>query len=298
MRLVSFGPRGAEQPGMLTDAGSIVPLRPVLATHGLGEASMPEILPLLPALRPLLAEAREHARGALASADTRIGAPVPRPGMVYAAGGNYRSHLAEIEGKRHAGPFRPVLFAKAPSSVSGPYDPVVRPPETSELDYECELAVVIGIGGRRIPASEAMSHVAGYMIANDVTARDVFLGESGKNPLLMQSLCGKGFDTFCPTGPWLLTSEEVPDYRNLQMRLWVNDELRQDASPAQMIFDLPTLVSAVSSCFTLRPGDIILTGTPAGVGMGFTPPRFLTAGDVLRLEITGLGTMTTSVVEE
>ncbi|MFI8221251.1 fumarylacetoacetate hydrolase family protein [Streptomyces sp. NPDC085932] len=299
MKLVSFGPRGGEEPGVLADEETIVPLRPLLTEHGLAGIGMPALLALFPTLRKHIEKVLAEPSETLPLARTRIGPPVPRPGSVYAVGANYPLHVAELAGSdRRERPNRPVLFAKTVSSINGPNDAIVKPVETQALDYEIELAVVIGDGGRRITRDDAMDHVAGYMIANDVTARDVFLGESKKNPLHLQTLCGKGYDTFCPTGPWLVTADDIPDYRDLRMRLWVNQELRQDATPGGMSFDIPDLIAAASSCFTLRPGDVLLTGTPAGVGVGLEPPQFLTAGDELRLEISGLGEMRTRIVGE
>ncbi|MFI8221482.1 fumarylacetoacetate hydrolase family protein [Streptomyces sp. NPDC085932] len=299
MKLVNYGISGAEQPGILSRNDTVIPLIPILEEYGITYCDMPQLLAWLPHAQELLEEAMRGAWKGVAVPDIRLGPPVPRPGLILAAGGNYAAHTAEVApGQEQNIPSSPVFFAKAPTAISGPYDSVVRPPETAALDYECELAVVIGRGGHRIPRAEALSHVAGYMIANDVTARDVFIGESKRNPIFLQSLKGKGFPTFCPTGPWLLTADEVPDPRGLRLRTWVNDELRQDAEVADMIFDIPTLISEASTCFRLRPGDVILTGTPAGVGFAMNPPRLLAPGDVIEMEITGLGIMTTTVVDE
>jgi len=191
-----------------------------------------------------------------------------------------------------------MLFSKPGTSLGGPRDPVVRPVESKELDYECELAVVIGRGGRRITPDEALAHIAGYMIANDVSARDIFAREMHKSPVYTQVLRGKGCDTFCPTGPWLLTADAAPDPGEFRLRTWVNDELRQDGTTAHMVFDVPTLVSSVSDSITLRPGDIILTGTPAGVGSSLRPPVYLNPGDVVRMEISDLGVMATPIRDE
>jgi 2-keto-4-pentenoate hydratase/2-oxohepta-3-ene-1,7-dioic acid hydratase in catechol pathway len=227
---------------------------------------------------------------------TRLGPPVPRSGTIFAVGANNRSHLAELDVVDF--PSAPVLFSKTASSLAGPYDDVQIPAESKELDYEIELAVVIGHAGRRIPTADALHHVAGYMIANDVTARDVILGESHKNPLYMQVLRGKGYDTFCPTGPWLVTPDEAGAVPDLRLRLWVNDDLRQDDTCAQMIFDVPHIIASVSEFVTVQPGDIILTGSPPGVGMSRKPPEYLSPDDTLRLAITGLGEMRTLITNE
>ncbi|MFD2474776.1 fumarylacetoacetate hydrolase family protein [Amycolatopsis silviterrae] len=290
MKLVSFGDAGSERPGLLAAGDRIVPLDEVPGVSG----DMNAILAQLPELRPRLA----GLSGTVSLADVRLGPPVPHPGAIIAVGANYRAHITEIAGP--AGPFpdTPVLFSKPAAALGGPYDPVVRPVESAQLDYECELAVVIGRGGRRIPREQALAHVAGYLIANDVTARDVFLGEMHKSPAYLQIMRGKGADTFCPTGPWLLTADQAPAPDRFRLRTWVNDELRQDGTTAQMIFDVPALVSSVSDAITLRPGDLILTGTPSGVGSTRQPPCFLQPGDTVRMEITGLGVMATPIRDE
>lgn len=296
MKLVSFGPVGAEQPGLLRDEETIVPLGPLLAAHGVAAPDMNAVLGLLPALA-----GRPHARvengpATVRVAATRLGPPVPRPGAVIAVGANYGAHLAEF-GESTA-PTKPVLFPKPSTSVTGPRDDIVVPRETAMLDYECELGIVIGRAGRRIPRAEALEHVGGYLIANDVTARDVFLGEGAHNPLYMQIMRGKGYDSFCPTGPWLVTPDEFGDPAAARLRTWVNGELRQDGSAADMIFDVPELIASISEFCTLRPGDIILTGSPAGIGFTMQPPQFLADGDDVRMEITGLGELTNTVRSE
>ncbi|MFI5615824.1 fumarylacetoacetate hydrolase family protein, partial [Amycolatopsis sp. NPDC051903] len=255
MRLVSFGAAGGERPGVLTADDRIVPLDEVPGVPG----DMNAILARLPELTPSLTDLV----GTVSRADVRLGPPVPHPGTIVAVGANYREHVTEIVGPAGQFPDVPVLFTKPITALGGPCDPVVRPVESAELDYECELTVVIGRGGRRIPKEQAMAHVAGYLIANDVTARDVFSAELHKSPAYLQIMRGKGADTFCPTGPWLLTADEAPAPDRFRLRTWVNDELRQDGTTAHLVFDVPTLVSSVSDTITLRPGDLILTGTPA-----------------------------------
>jgi 2-keto-4-pentenoate hydratase/2-oxohepta-3-ene-1,7-dioic acid hydratase in catechol pathway len=174
------------------------------------------------------------------------------------------------------------VFTKVPECVVGPHDDIQIPAGVSEqIDYEAELAVIIGRGGKNISRGDAMSHVWGYTVVNDVTARDVQMRHQ-------QWDMGKSFDTFCPMGPWAVTADEL-NGADTRVRCWVNGELRQDGPTANMIFDIPTLVETVSRGITLYPGDILATGTPAGVGMGMSPPRWLRAGDVVRVEVDGLG---------
>jgi 2-keto-4-pentenoate hydratase/2-oxohepta-3-ene-1,7-dioic acid hydratase in catechol pathway len=196
-------------------------------------------------------------------------APVPDPGTVYAIGLNYARHVAETGATK---PEQPIVFVKVRGSVAPPGGPVRCPSIVRRLDYEGELAIVIGAGGA----------IGGYCVADDVTARDL----QGREP---QWTRAKGADTFCPFGPWVTTADEVPDPGNLQLRTWVNGELRQDSSTSDLIFGCSELVSFISETCTLAPGDLILTGTPSGVGMALDPPAFLQSGDVVRIEISGLG---------
>jgi 2-keto-4-pentenoate hydratase/2-oxohepta-3-ene-1,7-dioic acid hydratase in catechol pathway len=216
-------------------------------------------------------------------------APLPRPlRNLWCVGRNYRAHAAELADSVFSGtPVKeeswPMVFTKYGECVIGPYDTVRLPgaATSAQIDYESELAVVIGHGGRNISRSRAMDHVFGYTIVNDVTARDIQVRHQ-------QWDLGKNLDTFCPMGPWIVTADEM-DGRNTRVRGWVNGELRQDASTQDMIFDIPTLIETCSRGITLYPGDVIATGTPAGVGMGFTPQKWLNTGDVVRIEIDGIG---------
>ncbi len=215
--------------------------------------------------------------------------PLPRPlRSLLCVGRNYRAHAAELASTVFAGgpPDKdawPIVFTKFADCVVGPFDAVRLPGSavSSQIDYECELAVVIGRGGRNVARSRAMDHVFGYTVVNDVTARDVQVRHQ-------QWDLGKSFDTFCPMGPCIVTADEL-DGRDTRVRGWVNGELRQDGRTRDMIFDIPTLIETCSRGITLRPGDVIATGTPAGVGMGFSPPRWLRHGDVVRIEIDGVG---------
>jgi 2-keto-4-pentenoate hydratase/2-oxohepta-3-ene-1,7-dioic acid hydratase in catechol pathway len=215
-------------------------------------------------------------------------APLPRPlRSLFCAGRNYRAHAAELATTvfRDSLPKEdlwPIVFAKLGECVIGPHDTVRLPGAVStQIDYESELAVVIGRGGRDIPRSRAMDHVFGYTIVNDVTARDLQVRH-------MQWDLGKSLDTFCPMGPCIVSADEL-DGRSTRVRGWVNGELRQDAHTRDLIFDIPTLIETCSRGLTLYPGDVIATGSPAGVGMGFNPPRWLHPGDVVRIEIDGIG---------
>ncbi len=281
---------------MVADDEHLVPLAPLLGGHGIG-ADVMAMIGLLGHLGPAISSWASGAEPRVRIADVRLGPPVPRPGQIVAVGANYASHVSEVS-RNQPMPSRPVLFAKSPGSVIGPYDDIIRPPEVGLLDYEGELAVVIGVGGRRIRYSEAMGHVAGFMVANDLTARDVVIEDQDKHPLFLQMLRGKGYDSFCPTGPWLVTPDESKDPHDMGLRLWVNGELRQDDTTANMTYDVESLIESISASIRLFPGDIILTGTPAGVGMAMKPPRSLTAGDVVRIAIDSLGTMSNTVRDE
>ena len=212
---------------------------------------------------------------------------------VVCVGKNYRAHAAEFAssgydssamGTQEAIPDAPILFSKGPNCLTGAHDDVRVPwTVTHEIDYEAELGVVIGKRARNITADKAYGHVWGYTVINDVTARDLQARHK-------QWLLGKSIDTFCPIGPMLVSADEV-DPENLEIRCWVNDELRQTANTRDLIFDIPTIIAVASASMTLEPGDIIATGTPAGVGIGFDPPRFLKAGDVVKVTIGGIGTI-------
>ncbi|HKF63833.1 MAG TPA: fumarylacetoacetate hydrolase family protein [Dongiaceae bacterium] len=219
-------------------------------------------------------------------------APLPRPRRnIFCVGKNYHEHAHEFarsgfdsSAATGAVPDAPIIFSKVPDCVTGPSTPILVDPRASEaIDYEAELAVVIGRGGRAISRERALDHVFGYTIVNDVTARDL----QGRHK---QWLIGKSQDSFCPMGPWLASADEV-DLADTAVRCWVNGELRQDANTRALIFDVPTLIETLSRGLTLLPGDVIATGTPAGVGIGFNPPKYLRPGDVVRIEIAGIGVL-------
>lgn len=218
----------------------------------------------------------------------QFAAPVVNPEKVICIGLNYRAHAAEGGDEI---PDKPILFAKFPQCLIGTGESIIHPHITDSLDYEGELGVVIGHPVRDVGPEDAMYAVGGYLVANDVTARDIQEADPAS-----QWLRGKSLDTFAPMGPYFVTRDEVPDWRELRLRTWVNDDLRQDELCGDMIFGVEELVSFISQGLSLTPGDIILTGTPSGVGAGFVPPRWLAPGDVVEVEITGLGKLVSPVV--
>jgi acylpyruvate hydrolase len=210
--------------------------------------------------------------GSWALADVQLLAPIPNPGTIFAIGLNYRDHIAEMG---HGDvPEWPTVFVKVNTSVAAPGGPIVCPEVVKRLDYEGEMMLAIGPGGK----------AAGYCVADDVSARDLQKREP-------QWVRAKGSDTFCPFGPWLTTADEIPDPHNLGLRTWVNGELRQDSNTSNLVFDTGELIDFIAQTCTLRPGDLILTGTPGGVGQGMQPPRYLQSGDAIRIEIDSLGSI-------
>jgi 2-keto-4-pentenoate hydratase/2-oxohepta-3-ene-1,7-dioic acid hydratase in catechol pathway len=227
----------------------------------------------------------------------RVEAPLIPPRNVLCVGKNYYAHALEFtrsgidssaKDQSEAIPTAPIIFTKAPQSIIATGATIPYPAGLSDcVDYEAELAVVIGRGGRGISRSDALDHVFGYTIVNDVTARDL----QAKHK---QWFIAKSLDGFCPMGPWLVTADEI-DVTNLSVRCWVNDDLRQDGNTDDLIFEIPTLIETLSAGITLVPGDVIATGTPAGVGLAFDPPRYLAPGDRVEIEITGLGRLSNTV---
>ena len=271
MKLVRYGPRGGEKPGMIDDAGQLRDLSAVVAEIGWSELSCAG-QKTLRALRPASLPG--------VNGQPRLGVPFTGISKFLAIGLNYRDHAEE------AGmpiPKEPILFMKATTCINGPYDPILLPPGSQKTDWEVELGIVIGSETRRVSEAQALEHVAGYCVVNDVSERAYQLERGG------QWDKGKGCDTFGPLGPWLVTRDEVPDPQKLRLWLAVNGESMQHGSTEQMIFGCAEIVSYLSRFMTLLPGDVIATGTPPGVGMGRKPARFLKAGDTLRLGITGLG---------
>jgi 2-keto-4-pentenoate hydratase/2-oxohepta-3-ene-1,7-dioic acid hydratase in catechol pathway len=288
MRLVTFAVNGgAPRLGVLEGEG-IADLSSVAGAP----ASMLAACSLTP--KALAGFAGAAPKVALSAA--KLLAPFPKPDRsIYCVGKNYHEHAKEFASSgfdataKEVVPEAPVIFTKPPTSVSGPGDVIPgHLDDTASVDYEGELAVVIGTGGRGIKAADALGHVFGYTIVNDVTSRIL----QNKH---RQWVIGKGIDGFCPMGPAVLTADEVPDPTKLTLKTWVNGELRQDAVVSDLIFDIPTLIETLSRYVTLSPGDIIATGTPVGVGIGFKPPKFLQAGDVVRIEVSGIGTLENAV---
>ena len=288
MRLVTFKRAGRleQRLGALREDGAVVDL---VAADPLLEGGM---LALVAAEPAMLERARAAARSGGAVEGASLCAPIPRPPKnVFCVGKNYHEHAKEFADSgfdastKEVVPEAPVVFSKPPTSVIGPGKPILAHLDpTSSVDYEGELAVVIGRAGRGIRKADALSHVFGYTIVNDVTARTL-------QHRHRQWILGKGLDGFCPMGPAILTADEVPDPGALRLITHVNGEKRQDAPVSDLIFDIPTLIETISAGITLEPGDIIATGTPAGVGIGFDPPRFLKAGDTVRIEVTGIGVL-------
>ncbi|HJW36788.1 MAG TPA: fumarylacetoacetate hydrolase family protein [Actinomycetes bacterium] len=262
-------------------------MRLVSFEGGFGRVEDSTVVPMGPSLADWLAFGTQSvAIGAPRPlAELRLLAPVPRPGKIVCVGLNYRDHARET---RQELPKEPVLFPKYHNSVVGPGADVLVPPEAEKIDYEAELAVVIGGRASRVAEAAALDHVAGYACANDVSARSLQFRSA-------QWLLGKAIDTFLPLGPYLVTADEVPDPQALGIRCRVNDELRQDSSTGEMVFGVAELVSFISRTITLEPGDLVVTGTPSGVGMAADPPRFLRAGDRMRVEIDGLGELDNTI---
>lgn len=299
MKLVTFVSVGAVAYGVhLGDA--VLDLR--LAAALAGEPALPsDMIGFIAAGAAGLASARRllAARGVVEEARipverVRLLAPIPRPAKnVFCVGRNYVDHVAE--GYRARGteiklPEFPQFFTKPPTAVIGPDETFTHNPElTQMLDYEVELAVIIGMRGCDIATADALRHVYGYSIANDITARDLQRRHD-------QWFKGKGLDRSCPLGPWIVTADEIEDYRAIELSLFVNGERRQNAKVAQMIFDIPAIIASLSAGMTLEPGDIIATGTPSGVGYAMTPPRPLKAGDEVVCEIAPIGRLVTRIV--
>jgi 2-keto-4-pentenoate hydratase/2-oxohepta-3-ene-1,7-dioic acid hydratase in catechol pathway len=291
MRLVSFTTRaaspaaspGTPRPGLVVGAEIVDHSDPAVGLPG----DMAALLSLGP---EALDRARQAPLGRAARHpvdSVRRHAPVPLPPSILAIGMNYRAHVAEM-GREP--PEYQYWFNKQRTSIAGPGDPIVLPTVSTMVDYEGELAMVIGRRCQHIPAERAMDVVAGFTIINDVSARDW----QWRTPTFT---LGKSFDTHAPCGPWLVTTDELSDPGNLVLRTWVNDDLRQESTTADLIFGCSALIEYLTTAIPLEPGTVIATGTPAGVGAGFDPPRFLADGDVVRIEIEGIGELTNPVVQ-
>jgi 5-carboxymethyl-2-hydroxymuconate isomerase len=278
MKLMRVGPKGAERPALLDSTGTIRDLSgrvPDIAGAALSDAGLAQLRALEPATLPVVPPG------------IRIGPCVGQIGKLCCVGLNYSDHAMETGNPI---PTEPVLFGKAVTAVSGPYDDIETPRGSDKLDYEVEIAIVIGKTAKNVSESNALDHVAGYAVFNDVSERTFQTQRSG------QWIKGKSHDTFGPLGPWLVTRDEVPEPGNLGMFLDVNGERRQTGHTRTMIFTVPVIVSYISQFMTLHPGDVIPTGTPPGVAMGMKPPRWLMPGDVVELGIEGLGAQRQTVL--
>ncbi len=278
MKLLRYGRRGHEKPGLLDDAGHIRDLSDHVVDFS-GDVLGPDRLAQLASLDPVSLPAVEGS--------PRLGPPVAGIGKILAIGLNYRLHAEETGGKPRS---EPMMFSKAITALSGPNDPVMIPRGSEKTDWEVELAVVIGSMAQYVDEDRALEHVAGFAIINDVSERS-FQRERGG-----QFIKGKSCDTFAPLGPWLVTKDEVPDPQNLGLRLDLNGQNRQNGNTRDMIFGVVYLVSHLSQFMTLMPGDVIATGTPDGVGLGCKPPVFLKPGDVMEVSVEGLGQQRQDVI--
>jgi 2,4-diketo-3-deoxy-L-fuconate hydrolase len=276
MRLIRFGEKGKERPGLLRD-GRIVDLT--------------EIFPDIPDLGPRFFKDGWLAKVASVKAPgramtVRLASPVAGPSKIICLGKNYAEHAKE---GGFDTPAHPLLFAKTPNTLNGPEDPIVLPVSTGKIDWEVELAVIIGREAKRVAPADAMAYIAGFAVMNDVSGREAQFRDS-------QWFRGKSFDTFAPLGPALVTPDEISDIKSLKLTTHVNGKLMQEGSSADMIFDVPAILADISEDITLFPGDIIATGTPAGVGIFREPPIVLAAGDVVECAIEGIGRLKNRVI--
>lgn len=269
MKLVRYGEKGAEKPGLVDQEGRVRCLAeavPDIDGAALNEACLTRLRALDPNTLPLV------------DPNVRLGVPISGIGKIMCIALNYHMHIAETGSEQ---PSEPILFMKATSSLNGPRDPLLVPRGSVSMDWECELGVVIGTKAKYVSEEDALSYIAGYTIVHDVSERDFQKKRAG------QSTKGKSCDTFCPVGPWILTADEVVDPQDLRVETDVNGVRRQDGHTSDMIHSVAKLVAYLSQFMTLHPGDIIATGTPAGVGAGMEPPLFLKAGDEVTLRISG-----------
>jgi 2,4-diketo-3-deoxy-L-fuconate hydrolase len=274
MKLIRFGEVGQEKPGVLLEDGTRVDASALSKDYDenfFGNGGMSELDSWL---------RKNGSSSPRVAPSTRLGPPVCRPSKIVCIGLNYRDHAAETKAQV---PKEPVIFFKSTTAIVGPNDGLMIPKNSTKTDWEVELAVVIKKRTLYVSKEDALDHVAGFALHNDYSERSFQKDRGG------QWVKGKSADTFAPLGPFLATLDEIPDFGDRRMWLKVNGELRQNSSTANMIFDVATLVSYISEFMTLLPGDVISTGTPAGVGMGMDPPRYLKAGDVVELGIDGLG---------
>jgi len=279
MKLLRYGPKGSEKPGLLDSSGEVRDLSGVLVDIDAdllgGAGRLEEICEIDSSQLP-------RVRG-----NVRFGTPIASVGKFICVGLNYADHAKESGMDL---PKEPVLFMKATSAVSGPFDVVMLPKNAEKVDWEVELGIIIGKEAKYVPLESAAEHIAGYCVVNDLSERKFQLESGG------QWVKGKSCDTFGPIGPYLVTCDEIADSQHLSLWLELNGERVQDGNTSTMVFDVPYLVHYISHYMSLQPGDVISTGTPPGVGLGMTPPRFLRAGDVMRLSVEGLGVQQQKVV--
>ena len=287
MRLVTFRHQGRRRIGVI-DAETVVDL--AAAAPDL-PGDMIALLAAGPEALASVVRARDAGRGRLPLEGVVLEAPVPRPPKFLAIGLNYPDHVAESRGAGFQRPAAPIFFNKQSTCVIGPGAPIHVPRVSSQVDYEGELAFVIGRRCRHVPRERAHEVIAGFTVANDVSVRDW----QRRSPTMT---LGKSFDTHGPLGPCIVTADEIDDPHGLRLRTWVNDELRQDARTAQMLLDCWDQVAHLSTAFTLEVGDVVSTGTPAGVGMARNPPQWLCAGDRVRIEVERIGTLENPVIDE
>jgi len=282
VKLVRFGEQGRERPGIWMDDGRILDVRALafhiedFNGHFFANKGMAQLRRLMDDSGACFIDA----------ADVRLGPPIARPSKIICVGANYADHAREFG---HDIPGEPILFSKATSSINGPYDPIVLPAGSQVVDSEAELAVVIGKTARKVDRKEALDYVAGYTVLNDVTERVVQKATG-------QWFRGKGFDTFCPIGPFLVTPDEIPDIDHLQVWQRHNGALLQKDNTATMMFKVPFLIEYISQGMTLLPGDVVSTGTPSGIGSAREPKVLMAAGDAIEIGVDGLGSQRSEVV--
>jgi 2-keto-4-pentenoate hydratase/2-oxohepta-3-ene-1,7-dioic acid hydratase in catechol pathway len=286
MKLVSFGKKGKERAGVIykdkiIDINKAAPDIPQTVIEILQGKYLEKI-------KSLLKNNDRFSDNCYTDSSVRLGPPITSPGQIICLGSNYTGHIKEGKGNM---PSSPLLFAKAVSSINGPYDDIVHPglDKTQKLDYEVELAIVIARIAKKIKKDKAFDYIAGYTILNDISARDIQFNEK-------QWFRGKSLDTFAPLGPYLVTSDEITHPDNLKLESYVNSEIRQKSSTEEMIFTIAQIIEFITSSITLNPGDVIATGTPAGVGVFMDPPRFLKPGDTVEIKIEGLGGQKNKIV--
>jgi 2-keto-4-pentenoate hydratase/2-oxohepta-3-ene-1,7-dioic acid hydratase in catechol pathway len=286
MRLVRYEFGSGPRCGVLTDQGVVE-----LDWAGPESGGMLGIIGGGPALLERVAETAQRSVARHALDAVRLLAPVERPGKYLGIGLNYKKHIEETASMGLSAPAKQLWFNKQTTCIIGPEDCIVKPGVSDQLDYEVELGVVIGAAAKKATVESARNHIFGYFVANDVTVRDWQMHSQ-------TFTIGKSFDTHGPIGPWIVTADEIADCHALDLRCYVNDELRQSSNTSQMINNVYEQIAYLSTAFTLEPGDLLATGTPEGVGIGMTPPRFLEVGDLVRCEVDGVGVLENKVAPE